>query len=85
MGISPYAKSIKHKPWRENGLRSLGMTQADNIRPYAIGVKYKILRDDVGIVPYVIYIINCSQNPNMSNKLNMLLLCSKSREILFKI
>ena len=28
------------------------MTQADNIRPYALGVKYKILRDDVGIVPY---------------------------------
>ena len=42
------------------------MTQADNIRPYAIGVKYKILRDDVGIVPYVIYIINCSLNPNLS-------------------
>ena len=28
------------------------MTQADNIRPYALGVKYKILRDDMGIVPY---------------------------------
>ena len=47
------------------------MTQADNIRPYAIGVKYKILRDDVGIVPYVIYIINCSQNSNLPDCFNL--------------
>ena len=38
------------------------MTQADNIRPYAIGVKYKILRDDVGIVPYAV-IQNISVRP----------------------
>ena len=48
------------------------MTQADNIRPYTLGVKYKILRDDVGIVPYVIYIINCSINPNLSNNIHFI-------------
>ena len=31
------------------------MTRADNIRPYALGVKYKILRDVREAVPYVIY------------------------------
>ena len=45
------------------------LQRADNIRPYALGVKYKILRDDVGIVPYVIYVINYSLNPNLSNGL----------------
>ena len=30
------------------------MTQADDIRPYALGVKYKILRDVQEAVPYAV-------------------------------
>ena len=41
------------------------MTQADNIRPYALGVKYKILRDVREAVSYVIYINNYSPNSNL--------------------
>ena len=38
-------------------LDKLGMTRADNIRPYALGIKYKTLRDGKP-VPYVIIYSN---------------------------
>ena len=38
------------------------MTQADNIRPYALGVKYKILRNVEDAVPYAL-IQNISVRP----------------------
>ena len=45
MGISPYAKSIKHKPLRENVLRSLGMTECLSVY---------LLRDVEDAVPYTV-------------------------------
>ena len=56
--IRPYAKSIKHKPFRENGLRSLGMTEYHSVY---------LLRDVEDAVPYaLVHTIICSSYSDFS-------------------
>ena len=61
------------------------MTQADNIRPYTLGVKYKILRDVEDAVPYaLVHTTICSQNPNLSNYNSAGLHCGKCDFMCYK-